>query len=436
MNLKNHRLYSIICKILVVGSACVLASGCSHHVESPESLIAVQIQDRNGITETVSIPERLQNYQNIDFLSSQPYKKVLRVYKKDGKNRSVITAYHPNGNIAQYLEAEDMRAHGYFREWFANGQLKIEAIVIGGTADITPAAKRDWLFDGICRVWDERENLLAAIPYAKGFLEGMSTSYFPSGSIQKQTPYTRNLEEGESVEFYPNGKLKLRQTFRKGMKHGATSVYFENGQTACMEEYSDGLLLHGMYHNTQGDLIANVRDGRGIQALYDNQTVSLLVEIHQGIADGAIRKFTPKGELFSSYFVKNGRKQGEEIEYYPSSDKEAGQLQPKLSVHWDQDMVHGIVKTWYPTGQLESQREYCRNERLGASCAWYKNGSLMLVEEYEEGRLVKGAYYKKGQNEPVSTILNGNGIASLYDENGIFMKKIIYANGKPSQPED
>jgi hypothetical protein len=54
----------------------------------------------------------------------------------------------------------------------------------------------------------------------------------------------------------------------------------------------------------------------------------------------------------------------------------------------------------------------------------------MLVEEYEDGNLMKGAYYKKNQAEPISTIRNGNGVAHLYDEEGIFSKKVIYAKGK------
>lgn len=416
--------------------ALVTISGCSHYSEIPDPLVAIQIQDRNGITETISIPERLQNYEKTDFLASQPFKKVLRVYKKAGKNHSIITAYHPNGAIAQYLEAEDMRAHGYFREWFPNGQMKIEAIVIGGTADITSGAKKDWLFDGICQVWDDQGNLLVKIPYAKGVIEGMSVSYYPSGAIQKQAPYVKNLEEGETAEFYPNGTLKLRQNYLKGVKNGISTGYFENGQKAWTEEYTEGRVLNGIYHNLQGDQVSEVRDGRGIQALYNGDSISILLETHQGLPEGVVKKFTPKGELLASYFMKNGRKHGEEIEYYLFSETGEKQLKPKLSVQWDQDAIHGIVKTWYMNGQLQSQREYCRNEKLGPSCAWYKSGTLMLVEEYEDARLMKGAYYKKNQNEPVSTIMNGNGIASLYDEDGVFIKKVAYAKGKPTNPED
>ena len=65
------------------------------------------------------------------------------------------------------------------------------------------------------------------------------------------------------------------------------------------------------------------------------------------------------------------------------------------------------MKTWYDNGQLQSQREYCRNQKSGTALNWYRDGSLMALEEYEEDRLVKGQYYKMNQKELVSSVLNG-----------------------------
>ncbi|HLB53427.1 MAG TPA: hypothetical protein VJK48_06955 [Chlamydiales bacterium] len=424
----NHERY----KFIIFG--LLILCGCSHISSSFDSLIAIHIQDRNGITETISVPEKLENYENVDFLSSQPYKKVLRVYKGDKKNHAVITSYYPNGTLAQYLEAKEMRANGYFREWFSNGQLKIEAIVIGGTADITPNAKKDWLFDGLCKVFDEQGNLVATIPYIKGSIEGLSTSYYPSGQIEKEVPYHNSMEEGELLEYYQNGTIRTKQHYMRGQKNGASIGYFSNGTIAWVEEYAEGKILQGAYYSFEGDHIAQVRDGRGAQALYNQDSIAYLSEMHQGMPEGLVRKFNSKGEVIATYFLKNGKKQGEEIEYY--LPPESQEWHPKLSIQRDKDTVHGCVKSWYPNGQLQSQREYCRNERLGPSCAWYKNGALMLVEEYESGHLTKGAYYKKNQNDPVSTIVNGKGIATLYDEDGYFLRKVTYSKGKPVEPDN
>ena len=59
----------------------------------------------------------------------------------------------------------------------------------------------------------------------------------------------------------------------------------------------------------------------------------------------------------------------------------------------------------------------------------------MLVEEYEEDRLIKGQYYKKNGRDPVSMVFNGNGTAMLYDERGVFLKKVTYVKGEIVSPE-
>lgn len=412
------------------------AFSCSNYTPSNgDPLVAIQIQDRNGFTETISTPERLENYLVVDFLASQPFKKVLRVYKKEGKNHSIITTYHPNGSISQYLEAKEMRASGAYREWFPNGQIKIDSYVIGGTADVTQGAQKDWLFDGVSQVWDEDGHLLARIPYNGGVLQGTSVYFYPSGVIQCQISYEKNMEEGDRIEFYPNGNVKSRTRFQKGVRTGSAYGYFENSLNAWVEEYTEGLLLRGIYYNVQGERIAEVEDGRGQQARYEGDAVIFLLEVHQGAPEGVVKKFNQKGDLLALYSIKSNKKHGEEISYFlPESGEH--ERKTKLLIQWDQGSIHGIVKTWYRNGQLQSQREYCRNIKSGPTCAWYKNGSLMFVEEYEDGILVKGAYYKKNQNNPMSTIMNGNGVAHLYDEDGAFLKKIVYAKGKPADPED
>lgn len=416
---------------------CCLVAGC-YHLEREDSLVAIQIQDRNGLTETLRTPDRLEMYENVDFFSAQPYKKILRVFKKEGKSHSKITTYHPNGVIWQYLEAEELRAHGAYKEWYPNGQLKIEARVIGGTADVVPGSQHDWLFDGTSRVWDEQGHLIADIPYRQGTLDGKSTYFYPSGQIEKEFPYLQNKLDGEALEYHPNGALKAKTSYRKGNKEGLSVGHFENGKLAWSEEYAEDLLVKGSYFDRNGNPISEVVDGLGFRALFESATLSYLIQIRQGNPEGKVQKFTPEGELLSSYHMKHGKKYGEEIEYFLSFQRTDGKtdLLPKLSVQWDDDAIHGIAKTWYPNGQLQSHREFCRNKKTGPALSWYCDGSLMLLEEYEENRLVKGQYYRKNGRDPVSSVIQGNGIAMLYDEQGIFLRKITYAKGEPVEPEN
>lgn len=341
----------------------LIAFGCHYSQSSEEDpIVAIQIQDRNGLTETISSPDRLVVYNGINFFDSQPYKKVLRVYKKDGKNHSKITTYHPNGAVWQYLEAQEMRANGAYREWFQNGLLKIEAFLVGGPADLSPGAQQDWLFEGLSQVWDEQGNLVAKIPYKNGVLEGISLYFYPNGQIEREVPFHQNLLHGIGLEFYPDGKLKSKISYEAGMKNGSSLGFFSENQPAWVEDHAEGLIRSASYYTPNGELIASVENGGGRQALYENNLLAYLVEIRKGRPEGRIEKYAPNGEVLSFFFLKNGNKQGEEVEFYLSSertDSETTRL-PKISLNWHENEIHGVVKTWYNNGQMQSQREYLR----------------------------------------------------------------------------
>ncbi len=105
--------------------------------------------------------------------------------------------------------------------------------------------------------------------------------------------------------------------------------------------------------------------------------------------------------------------------------------QPQLLITWNDDIIHGVTKTWYPNGIQESQREIADNLKNGMATAWYRDGSIMLMEEYDNDRLVKGQYFKRGQRNPESHVQDGSGIASLYDADGRLLRRVTYFHGRP-----
>ena len=240
--------------------------------------------------------------------------------------------------------------------------------------------------------------------------------------------------DGVALEYYESGILRSKTSYKAGQKEGFSIGYFQNGQIAREEMYREDLLLNAYYYNLTGEVLSSVEDGMGFRAIFEGDTLSYLIQIQQGFAQGGVKQFTPKGDLLSTYHIKNGRKSGTEITYYSPYEAE-GNL-TKLSVDWNEGTIHGSVKTWYKNGQMQSQREFCRNKKMGPSIAWYKNGSLMLVEEYEEDKLVKGQYYKKNALDSISSVVNGSGVAHLYNEDGVFLKKVNYLKGEPASPNE
>jgi len=417
----------VLCSLLVIFSSAT----CKKIVKKPRllPLTNVHIVDRNGFAETISSKDRVAQFQNIDFLQPQPYQKVLLVYGRDsqGKIRSVATTYYENGNPKQFIEIVNGRANGTYAEWHENGSSRLAACIIGGTPDLTMAAEKSWIFDGICCAWDEDDNLIAEIYYDQGALCGISTYYYTNGQIWKSIPYDKNQINGMIEVFKKNGEPLMQVNYTCGQKEGKACRYWTCEQLASQELYCQNNLMEGQYFDQNGLMIAEVKNSTGYRATFNNCGLKELQQISNGHICGEVKVFDDKGQLTRIYHVKNSLKHGEEIDYYPSS----GTLRQRLAFQWQNGKIQGIVRTWYPNGNMESQKEMHDNKRNGVSTAWYQDGNLMLIEEYDENQLIKGEYFKKGERIPVSQVCNGKGIATIYDLKGNFVQKITYLNGKP-----
>lgn len=423
----------LILSLLLCVCLFTLTGAKRHRKNRPLPLTSIHIIDRNGFAETISNKERLNQFQNMDFLKSQPYQKVLRIYARDAKGnlRSIVTTYHENGNPKQFLEILNARAYGTYCEWHENGNMSVYTKVIGGMPDVTPVAERSWLFDGQSCVWDEEGRLIAEIYYSQGSLEGTSIYYHANtnGQVWKRVPYVKNQIHGTAEIFKKDGELLQQINFCQGQKHGDTLRYWDCEQLASQEEYCRDKLENGQYFDKQGVLIAEVKQGNGYRAIFGKEHVQELQQYIDGVLEGEVQVFNAEGRLKRIYHVKNGIKHGEEIEYYDRPSNPTPQ--PRLSFYWYEGKIQGLVKTWYPNGNMESQKEMSNNAKNGVLTAWYRDGDLMLIEEYETDKLVRGDYFKKGEKMPVSQVMQGKGTATIFDADGHFVQKVSYYNGKP-----
>lgn len=393
----------------------------------------ITIIDRNGFSETISVSDKLKRFEKVDFLQNCPYEKVVRVFKRDQKGdcRSLITSYHANGQVNQYLEAVNGRAQGKYREWHQNGKIKLAAQVIGGTADISEGSEISWLFDGLSQAWDEEGNLLAEIPYSKGQLEGMANYFHPNKAVWKKIPYHKNFPDGCTEIFLSDGKLLQKTHFSQGILHGESLRYWMPDVLASREFFKEGKLASGQYYDIHGGKMAEIEGGTGTRAVFSKDYIMEYHEYRDGELHGKVRVYSKEGQLIRDYHVKKGKRDGVETFYFETISPG----QPKLALEWRENKIQGSVKTWYPNGTQESQREFSRNQKNGLAMAWYQDGNIMLIEEYKNDKLVKGEYFAKGEKKSVSKITKGNGVAHIYDAEGNFIHEIVYSKGKP-MPEE
>ena len=197
------------------------------------------------------------------------------------------------------------------------------------------------------------------------------------------------------------------------------------------EKYDEGFLVEGSYYDLSNFLVSSVEKGSGIKSVFSKEGLVAQIEIQKGKEEGFVKLFYPETQLLKAeYIYKGGSKHGEEIQYYFPQDTEH-QPAPKMCLTWQEGKLQGKIKTYYENGQLESEREFYNNKKNGPSSAFYATGQLMLLEEYENDILAQGYYWKKGDPKEVSQVIQGEGVATLYDSSGVFLKKVSYKKGEP-----
>ena len=423
--------------LLIALSLLFCADACAPrtcYVSCEPTLTCINIIDQNGTSETISNLERLQKFSTVDFLKPQPYQKVLRVFSRDecGNVPSYITSYHPNGIPNQYLEVVNGRAKGTYLEWYQDGTQKISGTIIGGAADLTSTAIETWLFDGSNTAWDEEGRLEAKLQYCKGDLHGICIYYHKNGEIWKKVPFIRGKIDGVVEVFVENGEPFQKASYTQASKNGPCLRYWCDGSIASEECYSFSKLLNGCYFDRNGKHVAEVTEGTGFRATFGKESITELQEYTNGVQEGEVQVFAKAGGIVQKYRTKNGYKHGEEYWYYDRLTS-GQQPKPKLMVTWYAGKIQGVTKTWFPNGNQESLREMSNNNKNGMSTAWYEDGNIMLIEEYEKDKILKGEYYKKGDFVPVSQVIEGRGTATLYDADGSYLRKIEYNRGTPEE---
>jgi antitoxin component YwqK of YwqJK toxin-antitoxin module len=407
--------------------ALLFAACGSRDGEHPPKLVSLQLVDRNGFQETISTTERIDILNKTNFLDAQPYQKVVRLFSrnKEGKKEAIITSYHENGQLCQYLETKNGRACGSYREWHPSGSLKVEAHVVEGMGDVTEECVRSWIFHGESKAYDDDEKLVATIFYNFGELHGEASYYYTNAQVKKTVPYHRGKIEGNIQYYDKKGNLIGKSKHKNGIKHGLTVYLGTKESPRYTENFKDGNLVDATYYDFGGKVLAEVTEGNGEQAIFEKGKLCEIHEYSDGTVAGVVKQYDQMGFLTAIFTIKENQKHGEETLYFDKSQ------QRKMTIDWYEDEIHGNVKTWYRDGQLESEREMYNNKKHGNALAWYRDGNLMLMEEYEHDNLANGSYYKKGGNDPISYVEEGAGTATLYDPGGHFVRRTPYLKGLP-----
>lgn len=403
---------------------CILASGCIK--SNNDAITCLQITHRDGLEETISDSHELVKYNNVNFQEPQNFQKIVKHYKKHDRRVSSIMTYHKNGSLEALLETKNARANGRFLQYHDNGNLFIQSHVIEGKADLSNEAKKSFIFDGIVKVYDTKENCISQMHYKRGKLEGCILEYWSNGSIKTNATYHQGKIHGLVEHFNENGKTIGQENYQYGVKDGISSK-----KNNFHERYEMGLLMQANYFNKSKKPCFGIKDGNGLKPIYENNKLKEIVEFRDGKKNGLVKTYSQKGCLINKYSMIDGKKEGLEECYFDDCEKKI-----KLQIPWKADEIHGMVKTYYPNQKLESQTEMVQSKKHGLCIAYYENATLMMMEKYQKGKLIDGKYYRINEESCTSSIENGDGLASIFNKDGEFLRTLEYKNHKIQINED
>lgn len=111
--------------------------------------------------------------------------------------------------------------------------------------------------------------------------------------------------------------------------------------------------------------------------------------------------------------IRPDNKDGHFVYWYEDGEKQ-------MECQYKDNILHGLLREWYASGQPESYQEYSNGLLDGKYSSWRKDGSLKLKARYHRGA-------KHGNFQ--SYYANGQMIRNDYYENGQLVEGHCYSSG-------
>ncbi len=122
------------------------------------------------------------------------------------------------------------------------------------------------LLNGLWRGYYESGNLMSAVNYKEGIVEGTAIFYYDKESplIKAEMTYTADKLEGVYREFYKNGARKAVLNYEEGKPNGDAEFYYNSGVIKIKGLYKKGM-KNGKwkYYDKNGNLLSSEKWKRG-----------------------------------------------------------------------------------------------------------------------------------------------------------------------------
>jgi antitoxin component YwqK of YwqJK toxin-antitoxin module len=151
---------------------------------------------------------------------------------KDGEK---ITYYKGDKQIKTYIPYKNYLWHGFYKEYYANGNVKVETFYEQGKKS------------GLHRTYFEDGKLHTETYYNKeGRKDSVMRGFFASGQIEWEGYYKSDKLEGKDIRFYANGKLHRDFFYKNGKKDGEQKAYYKSDKLKYVAYFKNGEVGTGL----------------------------------------------------------------------------------------------------------------------------------------------------------------------------------------------
>jgi len=265
-----------------------------------------------------------------------------------------------------------------------------------------------------------------------------------------------SAQDGEyTVYYYDNGRVSSEGYMLEGKPTGYWKTYFPSGQIKS-EGIRQGFELDSVwtFYTEEGLPSTKITylngEKTGELLTYQAGVLFEKVRLEKGTRVGEAEIYYPTGELHKRIPYENGEEDGDGFEYARDGrvitllKYSEGYLRnaQKINRYDSAGNKRGKWITFHPNGLIHVEGTYMNDKKNGIFKTFDKNGDLITLEKFRDGRLVvdteesvildlRNTYYPDGSVESTGGYVDGvrEGTHRFYNRDGSIASAEIYDSG-------
>lgn len=261
--------------------------------------------------------------------------------------------------------------------------------------------------------------------------------------------------DGYTIFYHENGKKASEGNMREGKPDGYWKTYNKE-EILVSEGNRKNFLLDSTwrFYDDSGSLKMEIdyRIGKkdGLRKTYREEE-SIVETFKNDVKNGPTIYYYPGGRIKSEVNFVNGLEEGLSKEYAEDgriitlTTYRSGYItqRERINGYIEGDKKHGIWKTFYPNGQLQSEGYYKRGVEHGYFKEYDASGNLTITTKYENGVKIEDAkellklevrkdYYPDGAVKIAASYNKEGkleGVRREFTEDGSIERSFIFKNG-------